>query len=287
MRTIDAVYDAPPAHWVGDGFKVRSLLTYSAQGAAISPFLLLDHAAEQAFPPAKTPRGVGAHPHRGFETVTIVYAGEVEHRDSAGHRGRIGVGDAQWMTAGSGVLHDEFHSQDFTRRGGALEMAQLWVNLPTRAKMTAPAYQTLRDADIPRVELADGAGVLRVLAGRFGAAQGPARTATPLDVWDVRLNAGGTATLAPPQGHNFLVALLKGAVRIGERRLSAGQTATFARGGGDVAVVAEADSALLALGGEPIDEPVVMRGPFVMNTAEEIRNAVADFSAGRFGALAS
>ena len=191
------MHDPAPPHWVGDGFPVRSVFSYDGLGRdKLSPFLLLDYAAPAALSsPTTQRRGVGEHPHRGFETVTIVYQGELEHRDSAGNGGRIGPGDVQWMTAASGILHEEFHSGRFTREGGTMEMMQLWVNLPAKDKMSKPGYQTLLDADIPRVALPDGAGTLRVIAGAFAGHRGPARTFTPINVWDLRLTAGGTARL--------------------------------------------------------------------------------------------
>src|ERR1700687_1114099 len=187
MKKVLGVYSAPRPHWVGDGFPARSLFTYDSLGKHLSPFLLLDYAGPAEFAPADKPRGVGVHPHRGFETVTIVYRGEVEHRDSTGKGGIIGPGDVQWMTAAGGILHEEFHSQEFTRKGGTLEMVQLWVNLPARDKMTAPRYQNILDADIPSVALPDGAGKVRVIAGEYDGHRGPARTFTPMKVWDVRL----------------------------------------------------------------------------------------------------
>ena len=205
MKKILGVHSAPPPHWVGDGFPVRSLFSYTGLGRRLSPFLLLDHAPPTRFEPATRPRGVGEHPHRGFETVTIVYQGGLAHRDSTGAGGEIGTGDVQWMTAGGGILHEEFHSPAFTAQGGTLEMVQLWVNLPAKDKMTPPGYQTLLDADIPVVPLPDGAGRVRVIAGAFDGHAGPARTHTPIDVWDVRIAAGATARLPTVDGLSMLI----------------------------------------------------------------------------------
>jgi len=286
MKRILGVHPAPPRHWVGDGFPVRSLFAYNAHGARISPFLLLDHAGPWDFEPAERPRGVGEHPHRGFETVTIVYSGEVEHRDSAGGGGRIGPGDVQWMTAGSGLVHDEFHSQEFTRRGGALEMVQLWVNLPATEKMTDPAYQPILAADIPNVALPDNAGTLRVIAGDFDDHRGSARTHTPMQVWDLRLNRDGKAHLELPEGWNTLIVVLHGTVQInGAEVAREGQWAQLDREGEGVTLESNNDSALLVLSGEPIDEPIAGHGPFVMNSAAEIHDAIRDFNSGRFGRL--
>jgi len=290
MKKILGVYDAPPRHWVGDGFPVRSLFTYNSHGRHVSPFLLLDHAGPMEFEPAERPRGVGEHPHRGFETVTIVYSGEVEHRDSTGAGGRIGPGDVQWMTAGSGILHDEFHSEAFTRRGGTLEMVQLWVNLPAEHKMTPPGYQTLLDADIPVAGLPDGAGKVRVIAGEFSGEFsghcGPARTHTPMHVWDLRLNRNGATRLDLPDGWNTMLVVLHGTVQVNGAEIAReGQLVMLERAGEGVFVEASNDATVLVLSGQPIDEPLVGHGPFVMNTAEEIHQAMRDFSTGRFGRL--
>ena len=288
LKKILGVYSAPRPHWVGDGFPVRSLFGYDSLGAQLSPFLLLDHAGPARFEPAARPRGVGEHPHRGFETVTIVYDGEVEHRDSTGAGGRIGPGDVQWMTAASGILHEEFHSQDFTRRGGTLEMVQLWVNLPARDKMSAPGYQNLLDAQIPSVELPDGAGRVRVIAGEYGGQRGPARTHTPINVWDLRLVQGGTARLDLAPGHTAALVVLRGTVMLnGQQLLRDAQMAHLEREHGELQIEANNDAVLLLLGGEPIDEPIVGHGPFVMNSAAEIQQAIADFNSGRFGRIAA
>ncbi|NYT86529.1 pirin family protein [Pollutimonas harenae] len=284
LKKILGVYEAPRPHWVGDGFPVRSLFSYGDHGKALSPFLLLDHAGPQVFASTTTRRGVGTHPHRGFETVTIVYDGEVAHRDSTGAGGTIGPGDVQWMTAASGILHEEFHSDAFARRGGPLEMVQLWVNLPARHKMGAPGYQTLLDRDIPAMALPDGAGHLRVIAGEYDTALGPARTFTPIDVWDIRLNASAATTLTARAGHTLALVVLRGTVLVnGQEVARAGQLVHMERAGSTVHLEANNDATLLWLSGEPIDEPVVGHGPFVMNTEAEIQQAFADFRSGRFG----
>ena len=286
MRKLIAVTAAPPGHWVGDGFPVRTLFSHHSHGHHVSPFLMLDHAGPAHFEPTTQRRGVGVHPHRGFETVTIVYDGGVDHLDSAGHGGHIGPGDVQWMTAASGVLHQEYHSDDFARAGGRFEMAQLWVNLPARDKMSPPRYQTLLDKQIPEVALPDGAGKLRVIAGDFNGAKGPARTFTPLDIWDVRLVAGKSAVLTLPEGHTLTLAVLDGAVKLnGEAMAQAPQVAAFEREGGEIALAAQSDAKLLVLSGAPIDEPVAWHGPFVMNTNDELRQAIRDFQTGRFGEM--
>lgn len=286
MRKVLGVFSSPHSHWVGDGFPVRSLFSHAAQGEHVSPFLMLDYAGPADFTPGERPRGVGAHPHRGFETVTIVYQGEVEHRDSTGNGGLIGPGDVQWMTAASGILHEEFHSQAFTRKGGTLEMVQLWVNLPAKDKNTAPGYQTLLDKEIPAVTLPDDAGVLRVIAGTYQGHLGPARTFTPIDIWDLRLKRDGTTSLDLPEGHTLGVAVLRGNVLInGADKVREAQFALLDRNGGALTLEAETDASVLIVSGAPIDEPVAMHGPFVMNTREEIRQAMADFQSGKFGEI--
>ncbi|MBH1853391.1 pirin family protein [Stenotrophomonas sp. GD03819] len=287
MKRVTGTYSAPRPHWVGDGFPARSMFSYNTHGQHLSPFLLLDYAGPYSFAPSDTPRGVGQHPHRGFETVTIVYEGEVAHRDSTGAGGTIGPGDVQWMTAASGILHEEFHTPEFSRRGGTLDMVQLWVNLPAQDKMGAPGYQTLLDAQIPSVELPDGAGRVRVIAGRFDNHAGPARTHTPMDVWDIRLRQGHHAELPVADGRTLALVVLKGTVRFNSGQpVGEAQLVTFDRSGEDVFVDADSDATVLLLSGEPIDEPVVGYGPFVMNSQAEIAQAVNDFNSGRFGQIA-
>ena len=286
MRKILGIYGGPRSHWVGDGFPVRSLFSHASHGEHVSPFLLLDYAGPAGFNPTDKPRGVGVHPHKGFETVTIVYRGEVEHRDSTGKGGVIGPGDVQWMTAANGILHEEFHSEAFTRKGGTLEMVQLWVNLPAKDKTATPGYQALLDRDIPAVDLADNAGTLRVIAGDYDGHKGPARTFTPIDLWDVKLRRDRRTSIALPEGHTVIIVVLKGSVLFNDDAIAReAQFALFDRTGGAITLAASDDAALLVLSGEPIDEPVVMHGPFVMNSTDEIRQAIADFQNGRFGSL--
>lgn len=286
MKSILGVYDAPPLHWVGDGFPVRSLFSYRDHGKLLSPFLLLDYAGPTNFTPAAQPRGVGPHPHRGFETVTIVYHGEVAHRDSTGQGGVIGPGEVQWMTAGSGILHQEFHSESFTRSGGRLEMVQLWVNLPAKDKMTAPHYQPILSTDIPVVVLSNKAGIVRVIAGNFQDHAGPARTFTPMNVWDLRLHQGKSTELSLSEGWRAALVVLHGTISVNDRsQVKAAQTVLLDRAGKLVSLTAQENAVLLLLSGEPIDEPVVGQGPFVMNSQAEIDQAIADFQSGKFGQL--
>lgn len=286
MKEILGIYSAPRGHWVGDGFPVRSLFSYQSHGRQMSPFLLLDYAGPTHFEPADKPRGVGRHPHRGFETVTIVYDGEVQHRDSNGGSGKVGPGDVQWMTAASGVLHEEFHSPEYTRTGGPFEMVQLWVNLPAADKMAAPRYQTLLDQDIPSVALPGGAGRLRVIAGEFDGQRGPAETHTPMNVWDLRLNPRQTARFELQEGHTLAVVVLRGTIEINGTLIAhEAQMVMLDRAGSRLELEANNDATLLLLSGEPIDEPIVGHGPFVMNTVDEIQQAITDFNNGRFGRI--
>jgi quercetin 2,3-dioxygenase len=286
MKRILGIYNAPRPHWVGDGFPVRSIFSYQSHGKQLSPFLLLDYAGPADFSPADRPRGVGKHPHRGFETVTIVYKGEVAHRDSTGQGGTIGPGDVQWMTAGAGILHEEFHSPAFTESGGVLEMVQLWVNLTARDKMTPPGYQAILDRDIPRVTLPDGAGTVRVIAGEYAGHSGPARTFTPMYVWDMRLTQGGISELTLPEGWNAAVVVLHGTVLVNDDAVAReAQMVVLDRAGQSLSIEANNDAVVLLLSGEPIDEPIVGHGPFVMNNQQEISQAMADFNSGRFGQI--
>jgi hypothetical protein len=287
MKTILGRYGNPNRHWVGDGFPVRSLFSYNTLGQDVSPFLLLDFAGPHHFEPSARPRGVGSHPHRGFETVTFVYEGEVSHRDSTGQGGTIGPGDVQWMTAASGILHEEFHSKGFTRTGGPFRMVQLWVNLPAKDKMVAPGYQAITASDIPVVRLPQEAGTARVIAGDFGGTKGPARTFTPINVWDLRLAAGASLALDLPEGHTSALVVLSGHVTVGGGQ-DAGEAemVLLSREGEGTTIHADGDATVLVLTGEPIDEPVVGYGPFVMNSEAEIGRAIDDFNSGRFGRMA-
>ncbi|MBX3567573.1 MAG: pirin family protein [Rhizobiaceae bacterium] len=286
-KTILGLYGNDRGHWVGDGFPVRSLFSYNSLGEHISPFLLLDFAGPHYFAPTTKRLGVDQHPHRGFETVTIVYDGEVEHRDSAGNGGVIGPGDVQWMTAGGGILHEEHHSPAFAKAGGPFKMVQLWVNLPAKDKMTPGSYQSITSADIPVVELPGGAGMARVIAGGFGDAKGPARTFTPINAWDLRLSRDADLTLSLPEGHTAMVVVLAGHLTVGDKQ-EAGEAemVLLSRKGSEAHLRAAGDTTLLVLTGEPINEPIVGYGPFVMNTEAEIRQAIDDVNSGRFAQTA-
>jgi len=284
-KDILGVYQPGSTHMVGDGFPVRNLFPSNDLDRDVSPFLMLDYAGPRYFAPTDHPRGVGEHPHRGFETVTIVYEGAVAHRDSAGNAGVIGSGDVQWMTAASGVVHEEFHEKAFAKTGGTFRAIQLWVNLPKASKMSAPRYQTLLNADIPAVSLECGSE-LRVIAGSFDGHRGPAHTVTPVELYDVSLKAGRHLALSLPDGHNTSIFVLQGRVSV-NRLTQAGEAelVVYKRGGSQIMVDAQEDSRLLVMSGKPIDEPIARYGPFVMNTKAELIEAVQDYQAGKMGHL--
>lgn len=286
MKQLATIRRSQGSHWVGDGFPVRNLFSYRDIAQELSPFLLMDYAGPVNFDPTLEKRGVGEHPHRGFETVTIVYAGEVEHRDSSGGGGKIGPGEVQWMTAASGVVHEEFHGTDYARKGGPFEMVQLWVNLPKKDKMSAPGYQGLTRDRIPEVELAGGAGKVRVIAGEYAGARGPARTFTPMHLWDGRLRAGARLEFAAPEGWTTALFVLSGGIQLpsGEK-LGEAELALLTREGSGYSLEATADAKVLFMIGQPLDEPIVGHGPFVMNTEAEIRQAFLDFQTGKMGQL--
>jgi redox-sensitive bicupin YhaK (pirin superfamily) len=286
MKSLKRILAPGAPHWVGDGFHVRSAFTYDDHARELSPFLLLDHGAPRTFAPTTTRRGVGPHPHRGFETVTVAYQGEIEHRDSAGGGGVIGPGDVQWMTAGAGIVHEEFHSTEFARRGGVLEMVQLWVNLPASHKRARPRYQSILAAQIPVVPLAGGAGEVRVIAGSFEGRRGPAETFTPIELWNVTLAAGVRAKLEFGEGDTAMLLVRDGALEFPDgHSAGAGELAVFSRDGRELAFDSAKGARLLLMSGKPIEEPIVGYGPFVMNHPTEIREAIEDFNAGRMGEL--
>lgn len=273
-------------HWVGDGFPVRSVFTYNDLAKELSPFLLMDYAGPANFPPSEHIRGVGEHPHRGFETVTIVYSGEVEHRDSSGGGGLITPGDVQWMTAASGLVHEERHGKEFAKRGGTFEMVQLWVNLPKKDKMSKPRYQGIKDQQIPKVALSEGAGTLRVIAGTYNDNKGPAATFSPLNLWDIRMNAGGRAQFQVPQGHTAALFVLSGEIELsGGEKIGEATLAVLDKHDTQFSIAALKDAKVLFMGGQPLNEPIVGYGPFVMTSMDEIKQAFKDFEAGRMGKI--
>jgi hypothetical protein len=286
MKKFLRIHLSSATHWVGNGFPVRSVFNYNDLALELSPFLLLDYAAPHKFPPGKERRGVDAHPHRGIETVTVAYQGELEHRDSLGNGGKVGAGDVQWITAAGGIIHEEFHSNEFTHHGGTLEMAQLWINLPAKYKHAKAGYQTFLKAQIPTVALPQDAGTVRVIAGEYKGTKGPARTFMPINLWDVNLHANQSVELPLPDGHTTAFLVLQGDVMANdERPVDAGDLAIFDRAGDGITVKAKTDSRLLVMDGEPIDEPIVGQGPFVMNSKAEIEQAFEDYKLGRMGEL--
>lgn len=284
MKKLQLAQKSDRQHWVGDGFPVRSIFNYTDLGAEMSPFLLMDYAVPTQFSPSRHLRGVGEHPHRGFETVTIVYDGEVRHRDSAGGGGLIRAGDVQWMTAASGLVHEEMHGEDFAKTGGSFEMVQLWVNLPKKDKMGQPKYQGITKDRIPSVVSPEGA--VRVIAGEWRDTRGPAQTHTPLNLWDITVRSGATLRLQVPQGHTASLLVLRGPVLLnGDTRLETTELAVLEREGTEFTLTADREAKLLFMGGEPINEPIVGYGPFVMNSKQEILQAISDFEQGKMGQL--
>ncbi|WP_040976359.1 pirin family protein [Necropsobacter massiliensis] len=289
MKKVAAVRNAPAKHWVGNGFHVHSMFSYQEKHNNLSPFLLMDYNPPCYFDGGRRTdfRGVGEHPHRGFETVTIAYQGEVTHKDSYGGGGTIGTGDVQWMTAGAGLMHQEYHSADYSQSGGLFEMVQLWVNLPAKDKMTTPKYQAIKSADIPVLQFAGNAGCARIIAGELDKVKGAATTFTPVNMWDVTISGGKSHEFVVPESHNLIILVLDGSVRINDAHIARhSQLVTFERGGADVKIQANNNAKLLLLSGEPIDEPLVGYGPFVMNSKAEILQAIRDVQSGKFGQIA-
>lgn len=284
MKQVDRVYDAPSKHWVGNGFYVASMFSYHDTHKNCDPFLLLDYNAPYHFKGGGGEFGVGSHPHKGFETVTIAYSGEVEHTDSHGGGGIITPGDVQWMTAGSGILHQEFYSKKFAKEGGVFEVVQLWVNLPKAHKLTPPKYQAITAQEIPRVAL-EGASKARIIAGELMGVKGPATTFSPINLWDLEVHDRDTLRLEVPESHNVLMLVLDGVVELGGHRTHKEQLITFQKGGSQIDLLALEKAKVLMLTGEPLNEPVVGYGPFVMNTQREIEQAIADVRSGHFGNL--
>jgi redox-sensitive bicupin YhaK (pirin superfamily) len=286
LRTVESIHSSAQFHWVGDGFRVSTYFPSAKVPAErVSPFVLMDYGPPAEFAPlARGKRGVGWHPHRGFETVTLAWEGSVAHRDNAGHAGVIGPGDVQWMTAGAGIFHEEYHEEGFTRRGGPMHMMQLWVNLPAKDKRARPAYQPITAAQIPCVPVTGG-GSVRVIAGEHGGVRGPAHTFTPITMLDARLAAGARLEVPLPASYNAVAVVARGRATAGGRTAKAGELVLFANDGAALALVAEEEAHVIVLAGEPLNEPIVPYGPFVMNTIDEIREAIADVQTGGFGPI--
>lgn len=283
MKKLAFIKRSNGNHWVGDGFPVQSIFSYRDIAQQMSPFLLMDYAGPADFAPTSERRGVGRHPHRGFETVTIVYEGEVAHHDSTNAGGTIGQGEVQWMTAGAGIVHEEYHGDDYAKRGGALEMIQLWVNLPAKDKMTKPGYQGITRDQIPQVTLENDAGSARVIAGELNGKKGPASTFSPMNVWDLRLQAGGTTRFQFKEDDTTALFVLKGAIKLDDVHIiRPSELAVLQREGSELVIEAQQDSVVLLLNGTPLNEPIVGHGPFVMNTWDEIDQAINDYNSGRF-----
>ena len=287
IKAIEAVYPPGPAHFVGDGFRVHNFIPsrHGLDMHRMTPFIMMDYGAKFHFPPSDSLKGVGVHPHRGFETVTIAYKGRVAHHDSAGGGGIIGEGDVQWMTAASGVLHKEYHEESFSKTGGDFQMVQLWVNLPAKDKMSAPKYQAIENVSIPKVLVENG--YVEVIAGEFQGIKGKASTFTPVHLFNAHLQSGGKAEFSFPADYNTCIIVVEGEVRINdaEEHVPVDHFVLFENEGETFHIEATEHSKILILSGEPIREPIASHGPFVMNTRQEIMQAFHDFEAGKFGTL--
>ena len=286
-RSVEAVIAPPPPHMVGDGFRVHNFFPGTKQigKTRMSPFFMLDYGSKIEFTPSNNPRGVGVHPHAGFETVTIAYQGKVAHHDSAGNSGIIGEGDVQWMTAGSGLLHKEYHEEEFSRKGGPFQMVQLWVNLPAKDKKTKPKYQEITNSKMGRYQLPNEKGFVEVIAGEYSGVKGPASTFTPIHAYNARLKKDAKLELSFPKEYNTGLLIVEGNVKVNDINAHADHFVLLKNDGEDFSIEATEDSIILILSGEPINEPIVAYGPFVMNTWEEIEQAVSDVNAGKFGVL--
>ena len=288
IKTVELVASPRAPHFVGDGFRVHNFIPsgYRMDMKRMNPFIMLDYNSKFVFPAADTPRGVGVHPHRGFETVTIAYKGRVQHHDSSGGGGIIGEGDVQWMTAASGVLHKEYHEKEWSKTGGEFQMVQLWVNLPKKDKMSTPKYQAIKLQDIPKVELANGAGHVEVIAGEYKGLKGSASTFTPVHMLNAKLKVGGKASFSFPAHYNTALLVVEGSVVLnGTEVTPTNHLALMANDGVEFEIEATEASLVLILSGEPINEPIASHGPFVMNTQEELVEAFNDFKQGKFGEL--
>ncbi len=287
IKNVEIVIAPPEPHMVGDGFKVHNFIPSGPRMdiQRMDPFLVLDYNAKMHVPPSKIPRGVGVHPHKGFETVTIAYKGSIAHNDSSGGGGVIGEGDVQWMTAANGVLHKEFHEEEFSKKGGEFQMVQLWVNLSAENKKVDPKYQAIKADDIAKYELADGAGAVEVIAGEYKGVKGPASTHSPVHLYNLRLKTGAKLNFSFPAEYNTALLAVEGRVMINEEDVPADYFAVMDNDGEDFTVRAEEDSLILLISGEPLNEPIAAHGPFVMNDMKEVVQAFNDFNSGKFGYL--
>jgi len=285
LKSIDKILSPPPPHWVGNAFRVHNFIPGNLDLKRMSPFFLMDYGAKIEFPPSETPRGVGVHPHRGFETVTIAYHGKVAHHDSAGNSGVIEEGDVQWMTAASGVLHKEYHEAEWSKKGGLAQMVQLWVNLPAKDKMSHPKYQSIKHADFGKRILPDSQGAIEVIAGNFNGTKGPATTFTPVEMYNARLKKGAKVHFSFPENYNTCFLIIEGTADVNGQTAPEDHLVLFLNDGTDIELEAIDNTIVLILSGEPINEPIASYGPFVMNTREEILDAYEDLNKGKFGFL--
>ena len=284
IKSVSAVLAAPTPHMVGDGFKVSNFFP-GGYKIKMSPFYMLDFNDKMELPPTNQLRGVGVHPHRGFETVTIAYHGAIAHHDSAGNSGVIYPGDVQWMTAASGILHKEYHEKEFSKKGGPFQMVQLWVNLPAKDKMSKPKYQAIQNDTIGRYILPEDAGTVEVIAGEYKDVKGAATTFTPMNVYNVRLNADGETVFNFPADFNTGILIIEGSLIINGELAAGNEFVYFKNDGEEIRVKASQDSIILVLSGEPIHEPIAQYGPFLMNNQAEIKLAISDYNEGKFGYL--
>ncbi len=287
-KSIEQIMEPPPPHMVGNGFRVHNFFPggHNMSSKRMSPFFLLDYNSKVKLSPSKTPRGVGVHPHRGFETVTIAYHGKVSHHDSWGNSGMIEEGDVQWMTAASGLLHKEYHEKEFSKKGGDFQMVQLWVNLPAKDKMSKPKYQAIKREEMGRYELPDNGGTVEVIAGNFNGVSGPASTFTPVELYNLRLRKGTSLTLTLPSDYNTGLLIVEGSVDVNEEKsIPTDHFVLFRNDGEEIELTTQEDTVVLLLSGKPIEESLVAYGPFVMNSREEILQAYEDLNNGKFGIL--
>jgi len=283
-KQIAAIVQPPAPHMVGDGFRVHNF--FPGTGINMDPFFLLDYNAKIEFSARQEPRGVGVHPHRGFETITIAYHGAVAHHDSAGNSGVIYPGDVQWMTAARGILHKEYHEENFSKQGGLFQMVQLWVNLPAKDKMSTPGYQGLKHSEIAKKTLDHGAGHIEVIAGNYEGIAGSARTFSPIELYNARLQKGADVSFNFPATYNTALLIIEGEIRVNHHETAgADQFVQFKNEGEQIHITASENSVVLLMSGEPLNEPIAQYGPFVMNTQDEIRQAIADYNEGKFGYL--
>ncbi len=286
-KLIEKILPPPPPHMVGDGFRVHNFFPsgYPLGNHRMNPFFMLDYNSKVDFSPREEPRGVGVHPHRGFETVTIAYHGKVAHHDSAGNSGVISEGDVQWMTAASGILHKEYHEKEFSKKGGPFQMIQLWVNLPSKDKMSAPKYQAISNDRLDKYNLPHDAGLVEVIAGEFKGVKGAATTFTPIEMYNAHLKKGASVAFELPTNFNTGILVLEGEVKVNGEKAATDNFILFKNEGEVISIQADDESVVFVLSGEPINEPIAAYGPFLMNTHEELEEALDDFSKGKFGRL--